>query len=225
MLNLRSVFLPAIMGGWLIVLQLTTAEVVRADDDTEKDKTAEKEKKKDVRMPFLTVGLQAGVAYYGDMKFSAKDDNGDETTLNISGRPSALVKLHINLLGSGLGIEVNPLFAYEVPGDDGLEKFAALGIQLGLAYRFQIRRFYPKIGIGGHVAYLGGGDIDRGLEAYGRIPVGFTIYFARFLAFDLEVAYLIGATGLKTDGLDEFDKVAHWDTTSGLEAIIGLRFP
>lgn len=219
------------MGVWLSVLQLTAADFLSADEN--KDKPAdgedaekgEKEKKKDVRMPFLTVAIQAGVAYFGDMKLTAKDDNDEEVELNVSGRPAALVKLHINLLGSGLGIEVNPLFAYEVPGDDGLEKFAALGIQLGLAYRFQIRRFYPKIGIGGHVAYLGGGDIDRGLEAYGRIPVGFSVYFVRFLAFDLEVAYLIGATGLKTDGLGEFDKVAHWDTTSGLEAVIGLRFP
>ena len=39
------------------------------------------------------------------------------------------------------------------------------------------------------------------------------------------VAFLTGATGLKTDGMGIFDDQLRFDYTSGLEAVIGLRFP
>jgi hypothetical protein len=193
---------------------------------TEDKKDGEKkERRKDVRMPFFTGGILGGMVFYGDYDVSATDENNVTQKLKVSERAGVILKLHFNLLGDGLGIEINPLFSSEWTGDTEVEKFTALGAQLGIAYRFHIRRFYPKIGIGGHVAYLKGDNVDAGLEAYGRLPIGFSIYFVRFMAIDFEVAWMSGVTGIRTAGLGVFDDHIRYDYTSGLEAVIGIRFP
>ena len=170
-----------------------------------KDGEKKEERRKDVKMPFVTAAIQGGIIYFSGIQLSAKDENGNNQTFDISNRLGLIPKLHLNVLGSGLAVELNPFFAEEWVGDKEIEKFAAVGLQLGLAY-------------------LDGKDIGRGVEAFGRLPVGFTVYFMRFLAFDLEAAFLTGATGLKTNsGL--FSNHMRFDYTSGAEIVIGLRFP
>lgn len=185
----------------------------------------EKARRKSVRMPFFTAAVDGGLIFFGDYNVSGTDANGETQTLHISSRAGIILKLQLNLLGSGIGIEISPLFSGEWTGDTGVAQLYAAGAQLGIAYRFHIRRFYPKIGIGAHLAYLNSGDIKRGVEAYGRLPIGFSIYFVRFLALELEVAWMSGVTGLRTEGLGIFDNIARYDYTNGLEAVIGLRFP
>lgn len=223
--GIRGVLLASLCTSVLLVV--TATEPVFAEEKTSDTSSDGKgEEKKDVRMPFLTAALDGGMIFFSGMSITAKDDDDVERTRNISSRLGAIVKLQINLLGDGLGLEINPFFASEWVGDTGLDRFSAVGAQLGLAYRFHIRRFYPKIGIGAHLAYIGGGDIGGGMEAFGRLPFGFSIYFARFLAFEMEAALMTGATGIKTDGFGGgFDKVAHFDYNTGVEVVIGLRFP
>lgn len=187
---------------------------------------SKEERRKSVRMPFFTAALDGGLVFFSDYAVSATDENGDTQKLNVSHRAGVLLKLQLNLLGDGLGIEINPIFASEWTGESaGIEQLGAIGAQLGVAYRFHVRRVYPKIGIGGHLAYLWGDNLNYGIEAYGRLPVGFSWYFVRVLALDFEVAWMSGATGLKTSGMGIFDDHARYDYTNGLEVVIGLRFP
>lgn len=196
-----------------------------SQENEKKEDGEKKERKKEVRFPFFTVGIHGGLLMLGDMMLSTDDYTGTEQNLTITQRGGAIVKLPINLLGDGLGIEITPFLSGERTGDDGIEKITSVGGQLGFAYRFRIRRFYPKIGIGGHIAYLGGDDINHGIEAYGRIPIGFTWYFARFMALEVEVAAMVGATGIRTNGTGVFSNRMYYDTTGGLEFAVGFRFP
>ena len=218
---------PKFIATYLFAILLAVASMSRPiaahAEETQNKEAGEKERRKDVRMPFLTAAVDAGLVFLSDINLDAKD-NGVPTKLKVSPRSGVIAKLHLNLLGDGLGIEINPFVSAAWTGDNDIEKIIAVGVQLGVAYRFRIRRFYPKIGVGGHLAYLGG-DIDHGLEAYGRFPIGFTIYFLRFLGFDMEVAYMTGTTGIKTEGMGVFDKIQRYDYSHGLEVVIGLRFP
>jgi predicted permease len=225
----KSVLIAGAVIGIFVTL-LSTRGALRAEekpgDEAPAGQHGEKkeERRKDVKMPFVTAAIQGGIIYFSGIQLSAKNENGNTQTFDVSNRLGLILKVHLNVLGSGLAIELNPFFAEEWVGDNEIEKFAAVGLQLGLAYRFHFGRFYPKVGIGAHLAYLDGKDIGRGVEAFGRLPVGFTVYFMRFLAFDMEAAFLTGATGLKTNsGL--FSNHMRFDYTSGAEIVIGLRFP
>ena len=226
--SLRSwVIASGCLGVLMASLQVKPVVAKEGPEDTSKSGSADgEEKRKSVRMPFLTAAIQGGLIFFSGMEVSAENDSGGKDTLSLSGRAGVILKLHLNLLGSGLAIEINPFFAQEWVGDVAIDHFSAVGAQIGLAYRFHIRRFFPKIGIGAHIAYAGGGDLEHGLEAFGRLPVGFTVYMARFLAFDLEAALLTGATGIQTKNLgNDFDRLIRFDYNTGLEVVIGLRFP
>ena len=181
------------------------------------------EESRDVRMPFLSAAPEVGLIFFNGVSMKAKE-NGETAKLNISSRTGIIFKIQGNLFGDGLGLEFNPFVTHTWTGDDKVGKLVAVGAQLGIAYRFHIRSFYPKIGVGGHFAYLDG-DIDSGVELYGRFPVGFSYYFMRFLAFDMEVAYMTGSTGIKTKGAGVFDEKIRHDHSHGLEVVLGLRFP
>ncbi len=191
----------------------------------EKNEEGQKEKRTDVRMPFLTAAIEGGMIFFSGMSITAKNGDGEKETRSISNRIGGILKLQINLLGDGLGLEITPFFGSEWVGDPGLDRFSMIGAQIGLAYRFHIRRVYPKIGIGAHLSYLAGGDISRGMEAFGRLPIGVSIYFVRMLALEIEGALLTGTSGIETQTTDDFGRFMHFDYNTGFEVVVGLRFP
>ncbi len=139
--------------------------------------------------------------------------NGFKAT--VQARNGFMAKAHFDLGGDGIAFELAPLFAVEAGGIDaqggdfgsvavdlndglGAGSFQAVGGQMSLVWRFRAGRFYPGFGLGFHGAYLMGDDIDYGMELYGRVPVGFTVYLAERLGLVVEAGFMFGVTGIRT---------------------------
>ncbi len=140
----------------------------------------------------------------------------------VENRNGFIGKFHFDFGGSGLAFELSPLFAIESGGitpeggefGAGLDlsrglssgSFQSVGGQIALVYRFEVGKFFPHLGLSFHGTYLMGSEIDYGTELYGRIPLGFSIYMGKHIAFVLDVGFMYGATGIKTPFVmpDEF---------------------
>ncbi len=157
---------------------------------------------------WFTVAPEVGYIYFPKATYSYR---GFE--LAVEQRNGLIAKVHFDLGGDGLAFDIAPLFAAEFGGIDSTAgsfgnvsnlsnladaSFQAIGGQIALVYRFDVGHFFPHLGISFHGAYLMGNQIDYGVELYGRIPVGFTIYMGKHVGLVFEAAFMYGATGIKT---------------------------
>lgn len=158
----------------------------------------------------LTLAPEVGYVFFPKSELTV---NGFKAT--VQARNGFVAKVHLDLGGDGIAFELAPLFAVEAGGIDakggdfgtvavdldqgfGAGSFQAVGGQMGLVWRFRAGRFYPGFGLGFHGAYLMGDAIDYGLELYGRVPVGFTVYLAPRLGLVVEAGFMLGVTGIRT---------------------------
>jgi hypothetical protein len=151
----------------------------------------------------FSISPQVGYSYYPGSEY---DYNGIK--LQVDKRNSFVAKVHLDLGGDGIAFEIAPLIAFEKIGGD-LSSFSedlgsgvsgslfALGGQTNIVFRGSWGSFYPHLGIGFHGTYLFGDNIEYGAEIYGRIPLGFTWYFAKHVAMVVEFAFMYGATGIR----------------------------
>lgn len=170
--------------------------------------TAPPEKEPDP-FPWFTVVPEIGYVFFPKSRMEV---NGFKAS--VEARNGLSIKLHFDLGGAGLAFEMAPLFAIESGGISadgggfadlsGLDlsaggSFKAVGGQTAVLYRFSVKKkFFPHLGVGFHGAYLMGKQIDYGAEFYGRIPVGFTAYFAKNAAFVFDMGFMFGVTGIRT---------------------------
>ena len=152
---------------------------------------------------------------FGYMFFPKSELTVGGFSATVEARNSLVAKLHFDLGGDRWGFDIAPLFAMEfggiTPNTGGFDPaafdlsrgvtsgdFQAVGGELTLVYRFKVGRFYPHIGLGFHGTYLMGSEIDYGTELYGRVPVGFSIYMGKSVAFVMEGGLMFGVTGIRT---------------------------
>jgi len=192
------------------------------DDDGECVEECEKDEEGECESPFgwFSAALEVGYGYFPASEFetTVKDI---KTKLTIEQRHAFIGKLHLDLGGDGIAVEIAPFIAVEGSDISALQvnpgqgmggglggDFVAVGGQLNLVYRFGSKAFFPHLGIGFHGAYLVSEDIDYGAELYGRIPIGFSAYFAKNAAFVMEVGLMYGATGIKANFSTDPDELA-----------------
>ncbi len=149
----------------------------------------------------------------------------------ISNRHGVIAKGHVDIGGDKWALELAPVYAFEACKAP-VDNFHALGGEAAIAYRFGKTNIYPHIGLGFHGTYLFKNDnIKSGLEMLGRVPLGLTWYFMKYLGLTLEAGFLFGATGIhfKPDPDDPaISNVAEhmeYAFTLGFDLLVGLRFP
>ncbi len=166
------------------------------------DEPEEEKAEKEEIFPVFTMAPELGYLFFPRSEMVV---NGFKATVET--RNGFIVKLHFDIGGDGLAFEISPMFAIEAGGITREEveftsalssgSFKAVGGQTALAYRFDVGRFFPSIGLGFHGNYLMGNEIDYGTELYGRIPVGFTVYMGKKIGLVVETGFMYGVTGIK----------------------------
>ena len=101
-----------------------------------------------------------------------------------------------------------------------------------MVYRFKKGAAYPGVGLGFHATYLFPNDkVQHGLELMGRVPLGLTWYFLKYIGLVVEGGFLFGATGIRfknDSAVPEFQALnenTEYAFTMGFDLMIGLRFP
>ncbi|MBN2530818.1 MAG: hypothetical protein JXR76_30810 [Deltaproteobacteria bacterium] len=166
---------------------------------------------------------QIGYAYFPKSDF---EYNG--LKFHVDKRNAFVLKLHLDLGGDGLAFELVPSLAYQkIGGDitsfgadlsDGVAgSLLAVGGQMNLMFRGSWGSFFPHLGIGFHGSYLYGDEIEYGADIYGRIPAGFTWYFAKHLGLVVEFAFMIGATGIRRKVPDTKELYADLESEYGVD--------
>jgi hypothetical protein len=185
------------------------------------------------KFAWFSLSPQVGFAYFPEASIEVKG-----IPLKVNPRNVFIFKLHLDLGGDGLALELAPLFAIEADGSEfGKMKvdlgdsvggglggdFVAIGGQATLVYRFDLSPFFPHLGLGFHGAGLISDNIESGTELYGRVPIGFTWYMAEYLGLVVEFGLMWGATGIKGKGAgdiaseienfdpDQYDPEADYD--------------
>ena len=149
----------------------------------------------------------------------------------ISHRHGVVFKGHVDIGGDKWALEIAPIYAFEgcKPPVDNLHAF---GGEASVVYRFGRNTVYPHIGLGFHGTYLFKNDnIHSGAELFGRVPLGVTWYFVKYLGLILEGGFMFGGTGIHFKPNPD-DKVINnisedmqYAFTLGFDLLIGLRFP
>lgn len=171
-------------------------------------------KKRTPEFASVSLSPQMGYTFYPKSEMEIR---GFKAT--VEPRHGLIFKLHLDLGGDGVAFELAPIFSLQFGGitpnssisdinfESGFSSgsFQAVGGEMGLVYRFSIKQFFPHFGFGFHGAYLRGDDIEYGVEIYGRIPVGLTVYLAQHIAVVAEFGFMLGVTGIraipKLDGI------------------------
>jgi hypothetical protein len=175
------------------------------------------------KFAWLSLAPEVGYAFYS--KGELEKDYGTD----INARNSFVVKGHVDLGGDKLALELAPLYAWE--GCSGLVgNLNALGGEITLVYRFKSNNIYPGIGIGFHGAYLFPNDnVKRGVELFGRVPLGLTWYFMKYVGLVLEGGFLFGGTGIRFKDVEAVPGNLYENTeyafNLGFDLLVGLRFP
>ncbi|MBN2804439.1 MAG: hypothetical protein JXR91_15195 [Deltaproteobacteria bacterium] len=189
---------PPVEGDPTPAVPSTTTAATAADNTPREDTNEEPN-----GFSGFSISPQVGYSYYPGSEY---DYNGIK--LQVDKRNSFVAKVHLDLGGDGIAFEIAPLIAFEKIGGD-LSSFSedlgsgvsgslfALGGQTNIVFRGSWGSFYPHLGIGFHGTYLFGDNIEYGAEIYGRIPLGFTWYFAKHVAMVVEFAFMYGATGIR----------------------------
>ena len=151
-------------------------------------------------------------------------------------RNGVVVKGHVDIGGDGVALELAPLYSWQGCGGV-VGNLNAFGGEMTLVYRFRSDDVYPGIGIGFHAAYIFPNDtVRRGVELFGRVPLGMTWYFVKYIGLVLEGGFMFGGTGIHFKDVDpapgEDDPVPgnlHLHTeyafNLGFDLMVGLRFP
>lgn len=141
--------------------------------------------------------------------------------ITMDARNAFAFKLHLDMGGDGYAFELVPFWAYESTGDYG---FNALGLEINFfMWRLRFGDFYPHFGLGFFPAYLTGGDVDKGLELFGHVPIGCTWYPLDDLGVVAELGINYGATGFKMKGLEKSD--FKFGSSVGIDFMVGVRWP
>ncbi|MDD5306368.1 MAG: hypothetical protein PHU25_03525 [Deltaproteobacteria bacterium] len=187
---------------------------------------------------WFSVAPEAGYTYFAPATITVQG-----VDFHVAARSSVLAKLHLDLGGDGLAVEIAPLYSWE-SGGGRFGNFNSVGAELTLAWRFKLGSFYPGLGVGFHGTYIMGDDIALGAECYGRLPVGFTWYFSEYAALVLEVGLMYGGTGIRAKdivvdvgaaaaGNETKEQAANNALASNIafgagfavDAVLGIRFP
>lgn len=159
---------------------------------------------------WLTVAPEVGYLFFPRSALAVQD-----YTAKVEPRNGFAAKLHFDMGGDGLAVEIAPMFVVEAGGvnptgggfgnigvdfSEGLFSgtFQGIGAQFAVVYRFEVGRFFPSIGGGFHGNYLWGSEIEYGTELYGRIPIGATVYVGKNIGLVFEIGLMYGVTGIKT---------------------------
>jgi len=164
---------------------------------------AEEEENPDAPFNWFTVVPEVGYLLY-----PASDLEMQGITFTVNQRMGFVGKVHIDLGGAGLSVDLAPLI--EAEGANGFKLDASEGVgggmggdyvgfggELSLLYKFHVGPFFPHIGIGFHGAYLTSDALEYGSEIYGRIPLGFSVYMGKSVAFVFEFGFMYGVTGIR----------------------------
>jgi len=216
---------------FLCAFLLSISSVAFTAEDSEEQGRHDEEDPEDETADFAWFSLAPEIGYLHF--FRSKIGSGVET----EPRHGLVVKGHVDLGGDGIAVELAPVYSRQYtdgfPGD-----FHAVGGEITLVFRFSIGNVYPSLGIGFHGTYLFGNDyFSSGTELYGRVPVGFTWYFVKYLGLVVDVGFLFGGTGInikkpgtnytgtKTEELARLAGDIEFAKGFGLDLLIGLRFP
>lgn len=188
----------------------------------------------DTEFAWLSVAPEAGYGYFFEGEFSGV--NGEM----LSARNAFVAKLHVDIGGDGLAVELAPLYEFE-GCDKLLGDFNVLGGEVTLVYRFAAGSVYPSLGIGFHGAYIFPSDIlSSGTQLYARAPLGLTWYFGEYLGLVVEAGVLYGGTGIKTKAVtisgtqqagdlerrrNVLSDSMEFASGFGFDLLVGLRFP
>jgi hypothetical protein len=164
-----------------------------------------KDEDEDEDGPFawFSVAPEVGFAIYPAADMTIK---GVDFTINR--RLGFVGKLHLDLGGAGLSVDLAPVIAAEGAGGFKLDAgegvggglggdYVAFGGELTLLYKFRAKTFFPHIGIGFHGTYLTSDALEYGSELFGRIPLGFTWYMGENIGLVFEVGIMYGVTGIR----------------------------
>lgn len=215
---------------FIAVLCLISLFVFSFTSFAEEEEADAEEEETDSSFPWFSLAPEVG--FVSMFKSEVRS-----STAEMAVRQGVVVKGHVDLGGDGIALELAPLYSRQVsdefPGD-----FHVLGGEITLVFRFSIGDFYPSLGLGFHGAYVFGNEyISSGVELYGRIPVGVTWYFVKYLGLVVEAGFLFGGTGVKTKSPDESitgtqaEELARlagsleFGPGFGLDILVGLRFP
>jgi hypothetical protein len=174
---------------------------------------------------FAWLSLAPEVGYTFFSKGELEKDYGTE----IGARNGVVVKAHLDIGGDGLALELAPLYSWQGCGGR-VGNLNAFGGETTLVYRFRSDDIYPGIGIGIHAAYLFPNDkIQRGVELFGRVPLGLTWYFVKYIGLVLEGGFMFGGTGIRLKNVDAVSSNLAGHTeyafNLGFDLMVGLRFP
>lgn len=170
--------------------------------DGQKKEDEDKDKKEDGPFAWFSVAPEVGLAIYPAADMMIK---GIQFTINR--RIGFVGKVHLDLGGAGLAVDLAPLIAVEganvhldasqgVGGGLGGD-YVAFGGELSILYKFHAKSFFPHLGIGFHGTYLTSDALEYGSELFGRIPFGFTWYVAEDFGLVFEFGFMYGVTGIR----------------------------
>ncbi len=174
---------------------------------------------------FAWLSLAPEVGY----TFFSKGELEEDYHSKIAARNGVVVKGHLDLGGDGLAFELAPTYAWQ--GCGGLVgNLNAFGGEATLVYRFKSGDIYPSIGLGFHGAYIFSNDnVKRGVEIFGRAPLGLTWYFVKYIGLVLEGGFMFGTTGIRFKNVEGVPGTLYEDTeyafNLGFDLLVGLRFP
>lgn len=206
-----------------------TDEAAQPKGETSEEKAGTEEEKKqdenslvehkgdsDPMAPFA-ISPRLGYAWFGPAQ-------GDFKIGDLSARNAFLLTLGLNMGGSGAGFNLVPYYSYE----DGDSAFHSLGFGMEFVYRWLLaEKWYPHFGFGSKIGVLFASDVDFGLEAYLRIPVGFSYYFMEDLGMIFDFGFGYGMTGIMPNSVDTIYEFSDLRFGHGfmVDLSLGLTFP
>jgi len=180
---------------------------------------------------WFSVAPEIGYTHF----FKAKLRPSGYDPITLAPRDGMVAKVHLDLGGDGIALELAPVYAYERSKRD-FGDFHALGGEITFVFRFHAGSFYPGLGLGFHGAYLFDNPaISSGTQLYARLPVGFTWYFLKHLGLVFEADVMYGGTGIRSKNSDAspldanarsgLSNKLYFAPGFALDILLGLRFP
>jgi hypothetical protein len=167
------------------------------------EKKEDEDEGEDGPFAWFSVAPEVGLAIYPAADLTIKG-----VPFSINRRTGFVAKVHLDLGGAGLSVDLAPLIAVEGAGGFHLDAsqgvggglggdYVAFGGELSLLYKFRAKSFFPHLGIGFHGTYLTSDKLEYGSELFGRIPLGFTWYVAEDFGLVFEFGFMYGVTGIR----------------------------
>lgn len=173
------------------------------DGTISEDGGKDEDEDEDGPFAWFSVAPEVGLAIY-----PAADMTIQGIQLTINRRIGFVGKLHLDLGGAGLSVDLAPLIeaegsgSFKLDGSQGIGggmggDYVGFGGELSILYKFRAKSFFPHIGIGFHGTYLTSDALEYGSELFGRIPIGFTWYMAENIGLVFELGVMYGVTGIR----------------------------